>query len=71
MRETMNRLDAAPPTAPARDLGDGEPPGAKSKSYEPGRCASSGVGDVSEDTAAVLEDGSNNNFPQQRSSLIH
>ncbi len=62
MRETMNRLDAAPPTTPARDLGEGEPPEAKSTSYEPGRCASTGVGDVSEDAAAVLEDGSNNNF---------
>jgi hypothetical protein len=62
MRETMNRLDAAPPTAP--DSGEGEPPGAKSTSYEPGRRASIGVGDVSEDTAAVLEDGSNNNFPK-------
>jgi MFS family permease len=43
MRETIERLETTRPAPPARDPGEGEPPGTASTAYEPDLGASTGV----------------------------
>jgi hypothetical protein len=67
MRETMSRLSARRPTASATDPGEGGAPTA----YEADFSASTRVNEVPENTAAVREDGSMNNFPVHPRSPLH
>jgi hypothetical protein len=72
MRETMDRLSASEPdiSAPG-DLGEDDPPNAALADHEPDLRGSTGVGVVSEHTAAVREDGSNGGFPERSGSPFH
>jgi hypothetical protein len=71
MRETMDRLGTTRPTFSARNLGEGEQPGATSADHEPGLRGPTGVDDVSEHTAAVREDGSSGGFPERTGGPFH
>jgi hypothetical protein len=71
MQETLERLVTTRPTVSACDLGEAEPPGTTPAAYEPDLNAPTMVDKASEHTAAVREDGSNDNFPEQHRSPLH
>jgi hypothetical protein len=71
MRETMDRLDATRPALSAGDSGQGEPSRSPSTGYDPGQRASAALDDVSEQSAAVREDGSNGGFPGRTGRPLH
>jgi hypothetical protein len=70
MRQTMERVGAARPDLSARALAEARL-GTRSTVHEPGHRASAAVEEVSERTAAVREDGSNGDFPEQIGSPPH
>jgi hypothetical protein len=71
MRETMDRPRSTKPDFSRGGPGEGEPPGATSAGYEPGLRASTGVHEMSEQTAAVREDGSSGGFPGRTGGRFH
>ena len=71
VQETMDRLNTTSPTVSERERGDGWQLETRSSTCEPSLGGSTRVDDVTEHAAAVREDGSNENFPEQRSSLLH
>lgn len=71
MQETMDRLDTRRPTISAGDSGEGDPPGTASGACEPHFRPPTRFDEVTENTAAVREDGSTHNFPVLPRSPLH
>lgn len=71
MRETVNRLGSTGPAVSAAGLGEGDPSGGVSTTCEAGFGASHWVHEVPENTAAVREDGSTDNFPVHPRRPVH
>ena len=70
MRETMDRLGATERDPRGGDFGEGTPQ-ADSRGHAPDLNVSTSVKSVSEHSAAVREDGSQTNFPEQTGIPLH
>lgn len=68
MRETMNRLGTGPAVSAA---GEGDPAGGASIACEASFGTSTWVHEMPENTAAVREDGSTDNFPIHPTRPVH
>ena len=70
MQETMDRIDAVRQDPPEGDFGEGTPR-TQSPAYEPDLGAAISARYISERSAAVREDGSRSNFPEQTANPLH